>query len=77
MVQIGCIWCDFDHATWAAQETRQPPNNTYDTLTVGKTTVANTHGTIHATTKPTNDVPRCLTYNTPTTANTTPAQSNP
>ena len=40
-------------------ETGQPSDITYDTLTVGRTSAANTHGTIHTTTNPTNDRPRC------------------
>ena len=40
-------------------EIRQPPSITYDTLTVGNTSAANTHGTIHTTTNPTYDGPRC------------------
>ena len=35
------------------------PSITYDTLTVGNTSVANTQGTTHTTTNPTNNVPRC------------------
>ena len=40
-------------------ETRKPPSITFDTLTVGNTSVTNTHGTIHTTANRTNDVPRC------------------
>ena len=41
-------------------ETRKPPSIAYDTLTVGNTSIANTHGTTYTTTaNPTNDVPRC------------------
>ena len=40
-------------------ETRKPPSITYDTLTVGDSSVANTHGTIHTTANPSNDVSRC------------------
>ena len=57
-------------------ETRQPPSITCDTLTVGNTSDTNTHGTIHTTADPTNDMPRYITYNVPTITTTTPAQSN-
>ena len=40
-------------------ETRKQPSITYDILTVGNTSVANIHGTIHTTANPTNNVPRC------------------
>ena len=40
-------------------DARQPPSNTYGTLAIGNTKATNTHGTIHTTTNPTNDGPRC------------------
>ena len=57
-------------------ETHQPPSITCDTLTVGNTSDASTHGTIHTTTNPTNDVPRYVTYNTLTITTTALAQNN-
>ena len=57
-------------------ETRQTPSITCDTLTVGNTSDANIHSTIHTTTNPTNDVPGYVTYNTPTITTTTPARNN-
>ena len=40
------------------QTTTRHANHHRDTLTVGNTNAANTHGNIHTTTNPTNNVPR-------------------